>query len=183
MIALRELAGTATALAYSGTAANLLRRFKFDGRRDALRVLLEPLVARAAELPAGAITAVPRHPERIRARGADPLHTLARALARRSGRPFLGRALSRTRAVAPQTGLPHAARRANVRASFRAAPSTVRGRTLLLLDDVTTTGATLEEASRALAAAGARVIPLALAGTCPPGPATERLPGPGRGAL
>ena len=165
---LHELAGAATALAYAGTAATLLRRFKFDGRRDALRVLLGPLEARAAELPAGAIVPVPRHPARIRELGADPVRTLARALARRSGRPFLGGALRRTRAALPQTGLPHAARRGNVRDSFEARPGLVCGRALLLIDDVTTTGATLEEARRALARAGARVRALALAGTPPP---------------
>jgi ComF family protein len=168
LLGLHELGGAATALAYTGTAATLLRRFKFDGRRDALRALMGPLAARAAELPPGAIVPVPRHAARIRELGADPVRTLARALARRSGRAFLGGALHRTRAAPPQTGLAHAARRANVRGSFQARPAAVYGRSLLLLDDVTTTGATLEEARRALARAGARVSALALAGTPPP---------------
>jgi predicted amidophosphoribosyltransferase len=71
----------------------------------------------------------------------------------------LGRALIRIRPTLPQTDLTAAARRANVRDAFRVPrPSEVRGRRLLLVDDVLTTGATVGSAARALRAAGATAV-------------------------
>jgi predicted amidophosphoribosyltransferase len=98
------------------------------------------------------------------------VHALARALARRNGVPLLDRALSRARPTPPQTGLSVAARTRNVAQSFLAASGALRGRRVLLLDDVATTGATLLEAARCLRqASGARRITLvALAGTPAP---------------
>lgn len=165
----RKLRGVRTALAYEGTAARLIQRYKFEGRADALAVLLEPLAERVRELHFDGIVAVPRHRSRVREQRGDPVHGLAGALARRCGRPHWTRALRRTRATPPQTGLGHAERRRNVRGSFAAAGPVLRGRSVLLLDDVTTTGATLAEARRALRARGSRgprrVLPVALAAT------------------
>ena len=164
-----RLRGVRTALAYEETAARLLQRYKFEMRRDALAVLLEPLAARVGELSFDGIVAVPRHRIRVREQRGDPVHELARALARASGRSLWSRALRRTRLTPPQTGLDHSARRRNVRASFAARPGSLRGRSVLLLDDVTTTGATLAEARRALRAAQPRrVLAVALAATPPP---------------
>jgi ComF family protein len=175
---LRELQGVQTALAYRGSAERLIVRHKFERRRDALRVLLEPLLARTAELPAGPLVPIPRHPARIRALGCDPVHELARALARRSGRPLLDRVLTRARPTPPQTGLSPRERGRNVRGSFAAAAPALSGMHVLLLDDVTTTGATLGEAARVLErCAGARVTRLALAGTPAGSPAVASGPG------
>ena len=83
-----------------------------------------------------------------------------------------GRVLWRAHPVRPQTGLSPAERRANVRGSFAAARGALRGRRVLLLDDVATTGATLREAARVLRTrAGARAIVLAAAAGTPAGPA------------
>ena len=164
--ALSELGRVATAVAYERTGLVLLRRFKFEDRRDALRVLLEPLTARVRTLPADGIVAVPRHRRRLREQGSDPVWTLARALARRTGLEHLRGALCRTRPAPPQAGLRPEERRRNVLGSFRARGD-LRGRRILLLDDVTTTGSTLLEAARELRR-GARprqVIPVAVAGT------------------
>ena len=166
---LRQLAGVATALAYTGTARRLVQRFKFEGRRDALRVLLVALSARVDELEIDGIVPLPRHAARVRASGRDPVWLLARALARRSGLPVWDHALARTRPTPPQTGLRTAERHANVAQSFRSRADGLRDRRALLLDDVTTTGATLAEACVELRRrSGARaVVPLALAGTPP----------------
>jgi predicted amidophosphoribosyltransferase len=161
------LGPVATAIAFAGSGAELVRRFKFHGRRDALEVLIEPLAARAARLPAAPLVAVPRHPSRVRETGLDPVWLLARALARRSGRELCDGALLRTRPTRPQSGSSLRVRRRNVADSFVARGPI--GERVLLLDDVSTSGATLAAASRALREAGARrVIRLALAGTPPP---------------
>ena len=114
---------------------------------------------------------VPLHAARLRRRGFNPAAALARDLARASAAP-LAFALARVRDTPSQTGLGRAGRRANVRGAFRvSAPSVFRAsricaRCVWLVDDVVTTGATLEECARALRAAGAvRVVALCAART------------------
>jgi predicted amidophosphoribosyltransferase len=170
-VLLRELRGVPTAIAYEGTGARLVQRFKFEGRRDALEVLLAGLLERARELTGelriDGIVPVPRHPRRVRELGADPVHQLGLALAAGLGLPLLARALRRTRWTPPQTDLSPAERCSNVAGSFVARPGSLIGRRALLLDDVTTTGATLAAARRELRhrACARTVAALALAGT------------------
>jgi ComF family protein len=163
---LSRLRGVRTAVAYEETAIQLVQRFKFEDRRDALAVLLEALLQRIGGLEFDGIVPIPRHPERIREQGSDPAHLLARAVARRSKRPLWSRVLRRSRPTLPQAELPAARRSGNVAGSFSARESALRNRRVLLLDDVTTTGSTLREAIHALRRARPRaIIPVALAGT------------------
>lgn len=172
---LERLRAVHTAIAYEGTGLELVRRFKFDGRRDARELLSAWLEARARALEFDTIVPLPRHVARVRAEGCDPVFELARRLARRTGTTLATRALRRARATPPQTGLSIAARRANVAGSFVAEPRALAGRRVLLLDDVATTGATLAEAARALRGSGAKRVTLAaVAGT----PAMETGSGP-----
>jgi len=156
-----------TAIAYEGAGLELVRRFKFEHRSDAGAVLGAWLAERVRELAFDAIVPLPRHLARVRSEGCDPVHALARRLARDTGIRLESRALRRARLTPPQTGLSLAARRANVAESFAAAPGALSGRRVLLLDDVATTGATLAEAARALrAGSGAKaVLQVAVAGT------------------
>ena len=148
---------------YEGPLRRILHAFKYEGRR----ALAGPLAAMmrtagAAVLDdADASVPVPLHPWRRVRRGFNQADDLACLL----GAPIL-RVLWRGRATAPQTGLSAAARRRNVRHAFGLSPflSDERGRRLLegrvivLVDDVRTTGATLDACAATLKGAGAREV-------------------------
>jgi competence protein ComFC len=99
---------------------------------------------------------VPLHGKRRRHRGFNQAEALAGELSRLTGRPVETRALRRIADIPPQTRLGKAARRANVRGAFRVVrPDRIRGRVVVLVDDVFTTGSTLGECARELRRAGA----------------------------
>jgi len=102
---------------------------------------------------------VPLHPSRRRERGFNQSRVLARELSRRRGLDLVEGALVKVRNAPPQAGLRAAERERNVvRAYAVRRPDRVRGRTLILVDDVTTTGATLRECARVLKSAGAKEV-------------------------
>lgn len=123
---------------------------------------------RLAGLGADVVVPVPLHWLRQWQRGHNQSETLARGLATRLNLPLRPRWLRRVRHTPKQT-LPRIDRRANVRGAFAARPvPELRGRTVLLVDDVMTTGSTASEAARALRAAGAsRVVVAVLARATP----------------
>jgi len=102
---------------------------------------------------ADVITYIPPDGDRSVKRGHQPARALAEALGERWSLPVSG-LLLRARPVAQQTGLSRTARRRNVRGAFRAARATVPD-SVVLVDDVYTTGATVDAAAAALRAAGA----------------------------
>jgi predicted amidophosphoribosyltransferase len=107
---------------------------------------------------------VPLHAARLRERGYNQSAALADALADVLGAPRLPGALVRVRATPPQARLGPAARRANLAGAFAIErPARLRGRRVLLVDDVLTTGATLDAALAALHDAGADAAGVALA--------------------
>ncbi|HEX4302314.1 MAG TPA: ComF family protein [Rhizomicrobium sp.] len=114
------------------------------------------------------ILPVPLHPYRLWTRRYNQSAELARALARQTGKPLDIHSLTRSRATPSQGAMPSAkARRRNMLGAFRVPPrhkSAIAGRNLLLIDDVLTTGATVDACARALKRAGAaKVFVLALA--------------------
>lgn len=137
---------------YTGTLRVAVQRFKFEGRRRMaapLADLLERTLARNP-LPFGLdrIVPVPLHPSRRRERGYDQTRLLAEALASRLGVPVF-RGLARIRHTRPQYGLDAGERRRNLRGAFRlAGGADLEGLNLLLVDDVLTTGTTVEELAR-----------------------------------
>ncbi len=156
-------AGLRTPFRFTGPARRALLEAKFRG----VTRLLEPLAVAAADVvPAAwrveAVAPVPLHAGRERRRGYNQAQIAAAAVADRLGVRMEPSALRRARATPPQVGLNAAERAVNLRGAFVAAgPSPAR---LLLVDDVTTTGATFHEAAAELRRAGAdAVYALALA--------------------
>lgn len=144
-------------LRYDDAVADLVQRFKFNASPRAGSLLLELLVTGLTPEDRAwpeALVAVPLHPLRARARGFDQSHWLARRLARRLDRPLV-RAVRR-RDTPSQRGLDRGERRANLRAAFDV-PADLPER-VALVDDVMTTGATLEALAVACRRAGAREV-------------------------
>jgi ComF family protein len=117
------------------------------------------MAGRLRELPATAVVPVPLHWYRHWGRGYNQSEVLSRALARELGIPCRHRWLRRVKWAAPQTQQTPAGRRQNVRQAFAVRPRVaLRGATLILVDDVITTGSTASEAAGALRASGAGTI-------------------------
>lgn len=155
--------------AFEGVMRDLIHGFKYSDRHDARRLFGRWLAHAGAELLSGidAIIPVPLARGRLLRRQYNQAAELARELARHAPIRFDPHLLERPRATCAQVGLSANERRRNVRGAFRIAPrrrAWVAGRNLLLLDDVITTGATVEACARVLKAGGAaRVDVLALA--------------------
>lgn len=142
------------ALRYDGATRSAIRALKF-GRQRRLAYPLAFLLTEAA-LRAGVevdvIIPMPLHSARRRERGYNQATLLAHPLARALGAPVNERVLARIRATQPQTRLNHIERRANVAGAFGLVgpAEAMEGKRIALVDDVTTTGATLEAAAEAL---------------------------------
>ncbi len=145
---------------FGGPIADAVHALKYASRSDAALPLGRWRAARV-EVPAGAaVTWVPLGAARRTGRTYDQAMLLAVSLARASGRPLLRGALRRVRETPPQVGRDRTARARNVAGAF-AASRAVAGREILLVDDVVTTGATVEAAAAALRDAGARRVVVA----------------------
>lgn len=149
--------------AYGGPVAEAIVRMKYGGRPDLARplgdLLYRAIAPYAGSLRGYSVVPVPLHPVRLAERGYNQSSLLARRVARHLGLRFDALALARTRDTPRQATLDRAARLTNVAASFRVRdPARIRGRAILLVDDVETTGATLAACSGALEAAGAAEV-------------------------
>jgi len=157
---------TVAAFEYRDAVITFHRRFKFGGDAALARPLARAMAAAWAARGDGRpdlVVPVPPDPLRWSVRRRAP-RRLARAVARALALPVAPRALRKRHPTRPQTTAAGAARRAALAGAFAARASLVRGRSVLLVDDVATTGSTLREAARALADAGAeRIVGLVLA--------------------
>ena len=120
------------------------------------RLMSEAIVAAGPAIDI--VVPVPLHWRRLLLRGFNQAERLATGVARSLGCPLAARALDRPVPTRTQTALDRSARQRNVATAFRASRAQVRSRRVLLVDDVVTSGATAEAASRALLRAGAASV-------------------------
>ncbi len=155
-----EIDGIRSAVMFEGPVRKAIHHLKYTARTS----LAEPLGAYLIEywqthpLPADLLIPVPLHAARSRERGYNQSTLLARQLARAAALPVREPALQRVKATVPQVTLNAAERKANVHEAFTADAGLVQGQRALLIDDVCTTGSTLEACSRALKQAGAAAV-------------------------
>jgi len=146
---------------YEGVLRELVLQFKFSSRLGQGRLLGQLLVATCRRLafPDGGapdmLLPVPLHPRRLAWRGFNQSLELARIVGRTLQFPVRTDGIFRIRYTTPQSRLPGPRRLENIQGAFRADPAVVGGRTVVLVDDVMTTGATMETAALALRQAGA----------------------------
>jgi ComF family protein len=148
------------AVSYDGVARRMVQGLKYSDRTDLAPWMARWMARAGAELLADAdvIVPVPLHRRRFLWRRFNQSAELARALARRADKPFEPTALIRVKITRQQVGLGLRERQDNVRGAFQVPPEAdikVRGRNVLIVDDVYTTGATVSAAARGLKRGGA----------------------------
>jgi len=161
---------TRAALAYAFPLDRVIPRLKYQGRLAIAPALGACLVEVVASSPRpDRLIAMPLHAQRIRERGFNHATEIARVVATQLGLPLDTASCQRIRDTPPQMGLRHDERRRNVRGAF-ACSGDVRGQRIALIDDVMTTGTSLDELAKTLKQAGAAVVETwVVARTLPPG--------------
>ncbi len=143
-----------------GPLRTAIHRFKYHS----IRLLAGPLGQLMSRylldnrLPVDVFVPVPLHPHRLRERGYNQAALLAQEMGKAMDLPFLEDALLRVRSSVPQVGLSAQERRDNVKGAFHCADGNLVGQRILLVDDVCTTGATLEACTLALKEAGVSAV-------------------------
>lgn len=154
---------------YNQLASWLIQSFKFEDSRWLADYIARQIWRAVQGERFDALCFVPLHRKRLAQRGFNQARLLAEKLAQLSGLPCLD-VLQRVRDTKTQSHLPHAERRENVRGAFILRPGSekqLRGRRMLLVDDVITTGATISDCAELLKQAGAQVLCAAFAVAAP----------------
>ena len=154
-----QIDGTRATAFFEGSLRTAIHAFKYSHRVELANPLGELLSDYMAlhPHPVDALIPVPLHAERERARGYNQSKLLAQVLSQQSQLPVWDDALTRTRHTRPQVELDAVDRRANVHDAF-IATQRVRGAQILLIDDVCTTGATMDACGIALKERGAKSV-------------------------
>jgi ComF family protein len=151
------------AVRYDDTARALVLSFKYGDRLDLAPMMGQWMARAGRELlkDADALVPVPLHWRRLWSRRFNQSAALAGAIAQTTDVPVLHDTLRRVRATPQQVGLSKTERADNVQGAFKVPPSQkaeVAGRRLVLVDDVLTSGATVDTCARALLRAGAKHV-------------------------
>jgi ComF family protein len=144
-----------------GPARTLVHRLKYSDRAELAEPIARWMARAGADVLADAdlLTPVPLHALRLWRRRFNQAAVLAAEISRETGKPCDLNALRRVKATRSQVGLSRAQRAENVQSAFRIADGAgVRGLNVVLIDDVLTSGATANAASRALLRAGAKRV-------------------------
>lgn len=159
------------AFRYDDASGKLITAFKYSDRTHGANAYAAWLARAGRELieKSDMLVPVPLHRYRLFTRRYNQAALLSASLRKQCGLPHMPDLMRRVRHTKPQASLTRKERRRNVRGAFIVAPKhadTVRGKSVLLIDDVTTTGATVEACAKALKKAGAaQVFVLTLAKT------------------
>ncbi|MBN9125842.1 MAG: ComF family protein [Nitrosospira sp.] len=153
-----EFDGTAAALSYAFPADALIHSLKYQGNLAMASVLAELFhtLVGAIALP-DFIVPMPLHPVRLRERGFNQAMEIARSVSRQCGVALLPEACKRVKDMPSQAGLPWKEREKNIRNAF-ICEANLAGKRIAILDDVMTTGATLNELAKAIRQRGASEI-------------------------
>jgi ComF family protein len=150
-----------SAVIYNDASRKLILSFKYGDRLHAVHTFI-PWMLRAGQDMIDAadfIIPVPLHSRRLRERRFNQSALLAQEIAKRSGKPYIPDALLRTRHTAPQQGLNFKERGKNVHGAFSVNEKySLKNKNILLIDDVFTSGATLNECARVMKAAKAASV-------------------------
>jgi ComF family protein len=162
------------AFVFAGPVQDLIHRFKYSHKTHLHRPLAlmtaRHLAAFAAGTAAELIVPVPLHKKRLRWRGYNQAVLLAAVLAKEWRLPVARSALQRTRWTEPQINLAADERQQNVKGAFAVVdPRAVLGRRIILVDDVFTTGSTVEECAKTLKKAGAAEVSIVTVARALPG--------------
>lgn len=158
---------------YSGPLRDLILSYKFSnvfGHTRLLATMADQAFAIGSKRVPDVIIPVPLHRKRLNWRGFNQSVEISRIVSKKLDKPLLRNGLSRTRNTPPQTRLARKERQVNIKDAFTADREQVGGKTVLLIDDVYTTGATLRECARTLKRAGAAGVDVLVLARAQQGP-------------
>jgi len=160
-----NLTGVLIAAYFKGPIREAVHTFKYNGVKDLAEFLSGLLQKRLKAGPPhknSLIIPMPLHITKKAERGFNQAEILAKILAEKTGLDYSQKILKRKKQTKPQVGLEGRERIKNIKGAFAIRPfadlKLIKKRTILLLDDVITTGATMEEAAKVLRKAGARQV-------------------------
>ncbi|MFW6005673.1 MAG: phosphoribosyltransferase family protein [Desulfonatronovibrionaceae bacterium] len=145
---------------YEGLLKELILRYKFTGQLGLGAVLADLLFQSVQDVAhlLDCVVPVPLHEKRLRHRGFNQCLELSLILGGRLNLPVFRQAVVKTRHTPPQSSVGRSSRLRNLKGVFRTEPGYVEGKRILLVDDIMTTGATLEECTRTLLKARVRQV-------------------------
>lgn len=162
--------GAVSVFHYTGMVKESLIRFKFYNKPSYYRTYARLISDRLSEIVGikqyDMVMSVPLHRHKEFSRGYNQAYLISKALSRELGLPEASRLLRRYRYTETQSLLDRQKRRQNVKGAFDVlSPKKINGKSVLLIDDILTTGSTLEECSRVLKLAGAKKVNAAVVAT------------------
>ncbi len=146
---------------YEGKLRDAIQKLKYRGERSLAQPLGEMLLSayRLMDAEADLVIPIPLSRGRLLERGFNQSLLLARYLCKKTGMPLRGELLVKVKETPPQVSLTASQRKENPKGAFSVRdPGALKGKRVLLVDDVFTTGATIGEASKALLRAGAKEV-------------------------